>query len=253
LFEVLFFVFYERQDVTNTPGKQRRRPRTPSSSVQRPNSAGSQSQSAKRGRPNTAESLQTPRPLTPTPPKTTKETIADLRAEIEADLVEQERLEKSIKTSVQKIRQLRQLEKKVLRADALQKKIQENVKEMSRLDRKPYDIKDGSSVTQMQYYLNELDVGKMDIFKDRGIMFLSELEEGIFHKVEPPEEANPPIEEESESEEVQEESQPSIKVVAQMAVEVDPKPSIVIEGETDDSNAGKGKRKRKPHRAKSKT
>jgi hypothetical protein len=136
------------------------------------------------------------------------------------------------------------LEKKVLRADALQKKIQENVKEMSRLDRKPYDIKDGPSVTQMQYYLNELDVGKMDIFKDRGIMFLSELEEGIFHKVEPPEEANPPIEEESESEEVQEESQPSIEVVAQMAVEVDPKPSIVIEGETDDSNAGKGKRKR---------
>lgn len=86
--------------------------------------------------------------------------------------------------------------------------------------------------------------------KDRGIMFLSELEESIFHKVEPPEEANPPIEEESESEEVQEESQPSIEVVAQMAVEEDAKPSIVIEGGTDDSNAGKGRRKRKPHRAK---
>jgi hypothetical protein len=134
----------------------------------------------------------------------------------------QQRLEKQIKTSVQKIRQLRQLENRVLRANALQKKIQANVKEISRLDRKRYDIKDGPSVTQMQYYLNELDVGKMDIFKDRGIMFLSELEEGIFHKVEPPEEANPPIEEKSE----ELSSQPSIEAVTEMAVEVEAKPAF---------------------------
>jgi hypothetical protein len=44
-----------------------------------------------------------------------------------------------------------------------------------------------------------------------------------------------------------------IEAVTEMAVEVEAKSSIVIEGNNDDSNAGKVKRKRKPHRAKSKT
>ena len=95
-------------------------------------------------------------------------------------------LKRQIVATVQRWKQLKQLEKKVSRADELQRKIQHSLQEFSKLKRKQYAIHDGSEIDKLHYYVNDMKVGRLDLMRGRGIMFASQLQMGIFHDDEPP-------------------------------------------------------------------
>ena len=64
----------------------------------------------------------------------------------------------------------------------MQRKIQSDLDEFTRLDRQQYHIDDVEDAIEMQYYLDEQKAGQIDIFKHREIMFTSQLERAVFHE-----------------------------------------------------------------------
>ena len=223
--------FKKASEYTPTPQQRTRRQRPPSS--QRPRSAGSAVHVTKKRRPNTADSaasnLATPTPLTPTLHKTNKELAVDLKASLQADIDEQHNLERQIKAAIKKIKGLKSLEKKILRADDLQRKIQSDLDELTRLDRQQYCIDDVEDAYEMQYYLDEQKAGQINIFKQREIIFTSQLERAVFHENE---------EQQLESNEAIQPSPPPAAIS-----EEEKRPKLVVDANDDDSPKKK-KRKR---------
>ena len=77
----------------------------------------------------------------------------ELKASLQADLDEQHNLERQIKAAITKIKGLKSLQKKILvRSDDLQRKIQSDLDELTRLDQQSYHIGDVEDTTEMQYY-----------------------------------------------------------------------------------------------------
>eukprot|EP00956_Cyclotella_meneghiniana_P026149 scaffold55872_cov78-Cyclotella_meneghiniana.AAC.1 len=159
-----------------------------------------------------------------------------LGATVQADLEQQKRLERDIKSAVNHIKSLKSLEQKVLRADDLHRKIQSDLAELERLDRQNYIVDDGESTVDLQYFLDEAKAGKIELMKDRGVMFYSELERGVFHT--------------SDGDGNGQESTQSVEEIPASAIdnEEDAQPMLVAEkdydGDTSDNT--KKKRRRKP-------
>ncbi len=147
--------FVKLTEYPPTPQPQRRqRPPSP----QRPHTAGSDiQQSTKRRRPNTADSQTTLRTSMPPTPKTNRQLADELKVTIQSDLEQQRRIERDIKSMVNRIKSIKSIEQKVLRADALQCKIQADLEELARLDRHNYhyQIDGGESTIEVIYHLDE--------------------------------------------------------------------------------------------------
>ena len=95
----------------------------------------------------------------------------------------QKRLELAIANDVKKIKGLKALEKKVLAANELNRKIQSNLAELNRLDKsQSYHVANALPSTRLHYYVDESLVGMTDLVNKRRIMFRSELDEGIINK-----------------------------------------------------------------------
>jgi hypothetical protein len=145
--------FVKLTEYPPTPQPQRRqRPPSP----QCPHTAGSDiQQSTKRRHTNTADSKTTLRtPMLPTP-KTNRQLADELKVTIQSDLEQQRRIERDIKSMVNRIKSIKSIEQKVLRADALQCKIQADLEELARLDRHNYQIDGGESTIEVIYHLDE--------------------------------------------------------------------------------------------------
>ena len=105
---------------------------------------------------------------------------------MEDDLRKQKVLETSITAKIKNTKGLAGLEKKVLEANDLHTRIQANLQQLNRLERKPHRVKYGPVTTSMHYYLDEEEVGKIDLLKSSLIIFWSELDRAVFHKPPPP-------------------------------------------------------------------
>ena len=71
---------------------------------------------------------------------------------IQADLEKQKRLEWDIKSTVNRIKSLKSLERKVLRADDLHRKIQSDLADLERLDRQNYSVPPPPNFWQARVY-----------------------------------------------------------------------------------------------------
>ena len=224
--------FVGEGDVMPTPAKKPKRRRTPG----RPGTANSSSSSAKkRGRPGSANQqiLLTPRPPTP---KTNREIAADLKSLLDVDVKRQKRLELAIAKDVKKIKGLVALEKKVLAANELNRKIQSNLAELNRLDKsQSYHVANALPSTRLHYYVDESLVGMTDLVNERRIMFRSEFDKGMMNKTKPPPPPPPNV--------TDSDATPVVNVAD--AVDINADPTIAIDVESDADSTGSNRQKRR--------
>jgi hypothetical protein len=138
-------------------------------------------------RPNTAESTRSSakkkrRPNTPKTPqsdyegKSTKEKIAYLKEKIEHQVQSQRGMEKKI---AQQASALKRLESQIKAANGVEAAIQHNIDQLEALG--VYEFKPSwkPAKEEMFYDLGSNKVGVINVFKDCGVVFISELLSGV--------------------------------------------------------------------------
>ncbi|KAL3778341.1 hypothetical protein ACHAWO_006439 [Cyclotella atomus] len=153
-----------------------------------------------RRRPNTAESTnpstkkkrrpRTPKSATPQTPqyKTKSQRIEELQQKIERQIMHQKGLEEKIAS---KVRVLKALEMQIETANCIEAAIQKNLDELERLGVKNHQLTWQPKKEELFYSLGRNSSGVIDVFTDRGVVFLSELSKGVLHQSIPEEEEMP--------------------------------------------------------------